>query len=334
MNLWVPFEIIKNHIILKTGDRRFLVSTGSPITLLRSEAVQALSHHQSLMEGIISGENEKLNITLNLWNQLPLLWRFAKRSPFTDRVLSEISDFINIPVDGLIGTDYLMDMDISIDPLSETVIFCPSKARSRECCKGVQMNIETHDNIPVINLIYERIEYKAFLDTGSCISYVDKSLIQDLAPVKKNVQDYLPAYGRFETDIYELKISIGNTEINMRFDVLPPRLADALKQTGINFIIGTDILKDFAMYLSLEGKFLILNKIEIAPEGSPERWIQKLNATPSYFLINNIPVESIKDDFIGNGNITKAIEDRMLFLFEGSTREHLKRLLAKVKRES
>jgi len=309
LKVWGPFETIKNHIILQTDSGKFLLSTGSPITIIK--------------DGVTLGFLEKyFSITRNFKN--------TSRN-MSGRMLSEISNFIGTSIDGLIGTDYLMDIDVSIDPLSETFIFCPPVDKRPADFKGVMTDLEIYNSIPVVNLLYNGVEHRAFLDTGSCISYINESLIKGTQPVKKNIPDYLPMYGRFETDIYNLKIALASAELNMNFGVLPSRLACALNDTGIDFIIGgVDILKNFAMHLSLSGKFIVLNKIELEPEGSAKRWIQKFKATPSYHLINNISLESIKDDFIGNDEIVKAIEERMLWLGEGSTREHLKKLLRRV----
>jgi len=339
MNLWVPFKNIKNHIVLNNMGSNFLLSTGSPITIMSKEISTNSSDYQKLMTEAMM--NEKYNVTLNIWNQLHYMKRTRKVrmssviNTLSEGVLREISDFVGVPIHGLIGTDYFTEIDISIDPLSETIIFCNPRDKKSVGCeeRSITMEIETYEGIPVIDLNYNGQNYKAFLDIGSCISYIDRDLIQDLQPVRNNVHDYLPIYGKFVTDIYGLKVAIAGVEVNMDFGVLPPRLDENLRKTGIQFIIGADILKDFALYLSLKGNFLVLNRIEMAPEGTPERWIQKLNATPLYFLVENISVDSIKDEFIGNTKIIEAIEERMSFLSEGSTKWHLLKLLKKVRGE-
>jgi hypothetical protein len=333
LKVWGPFETIKNHIILQTSSGKFLLSTGSPITIIKDGIILDLLDVFLPIRRRLENISKRLRKMSELYEVPDLSVSLMRDLNLSGRMLSEISDFIGTSIDGLIGTDYLMDIDVSIDPLSETFIFCPPVDKRAADFKGVMTDLEIYNSIPVVNLLYNGVEHRAFLDTGSCISYINESLIKGTQPVKKNIPDYLPMYGRFETDIYNLKIALASVELNMNFGVLPSRLACALNDTGIDFIIGVDILKNFAMHLSLSGKFIVLNKIELEPEGSAKRWIQKFNATPSYHLINNISLESIKDDFIGNDEIVKAIEERMLWLGEGSTREHLKKLLRRVRGE-
>jgi len=96
---------------------------------------------------------------------------------------------------------------------------------------------------------------------------------------------------------------------------------------GLKIVLGTEILKHFSVYMSLKNNFIILNKIdEIKPENTPERWVQKFNATPDYILESNIPLDSIKDAFVNNEEIINAIKRRIDYS-SGSVKYYLEELL-------
>lgn len=289
---------IDEHLLIQTRDAGFvLLDTGSPKSFKRGDA------EISILMDKISDNN--------------------------DGLLEEISRHIGCQkIIGLIGSDILKDKDVSIDPLSETIIFSQPIGNDAHY-KGVKTDIGMTMEIPTIEFEINGKKHTAFIDTGARLNYISPEFTKNIKPAQKGVKDFYPLLGRFDTDVYCLEISIGSEPITMNFGTLPPPLQAAIGITGINSIIGSEILKTFAMHISIAGRFIILARIEqpILPEYSKERWLQRFKATPSMYLTDSLLMYDFEHSFAGDKDIIAEIEKRSAMISEGAAHEYLKNLL-------
>jgi len=298
VSVWMPFEFKKGHIIISKDGRNFILDTGSPETLLTED---------------VSFSFFKLEKKLNI---LPV-----------KRILSEINFLTSLEVAGIIGTDFFTNYDVSIDPTSETLYFSTPEGANNLLFNGVKLKLKKILNLPLLSININSHNHDAIIDTGAFVSYIDREFVKDLQPVEKDVLDFTPLMGNFKTDLYEIAVNIANHELKMKFGVLPELYTELLEALNAKIVLGTEILKHFSVYMSLKNNFIILNKIdEIKPENTPERWVQKFNATPDYILESNIPLDSIKDAFVNNEEIINAIKRRIDYS-SGSVKYYLEELL-------
>jgi hypothetical protein len=90
----------------------------------------------------------------------------------------------------------------------------------------------------------------AFLDTGARLSFLDPSLATG-RPVARE-KDFLPLFGEFETDVYEMEIELAGLRFRGRFGVLPPPLRQQLSALGAQGIVGSELLQRFPLLLDLQ----------------------------------------------------------------------------------
>lgn len=295
----MPFRWIDGHILIQTRDAEFiLLDTGSPKSFKRGDAEISI-----LMDKIDNN----------------------------DGLLEKISSHIGCQqIIGLIGSDFLKDKDVSIDPLSETIIFSPPM-EGNASYRGTNLDMGICMGIPTIEFEINGGKHTAFVDTGARLNYISPELtenIENIKPTQRGVKDFYPSLGEFDTDVYRLEISIGSKPVVMNFGTMPLLLKTAIGITGINSIIGSELLKTFAMHISIAGRFIILSRIEpILPEYSKERWLQRFKATPSMYLADSLLMPDFEHSFAGDKDVIAEIQKRMSMFSGGTTYEYLKNLL-------
>lgn len=306
MHQTFPFKLIDGHIIIGKKNNEIIIDTGSPNSYLRKNF--NLPFFQT--KGIDVIENETL--------------------------LNEISSLIGLnTLSAIVGCDILSKLDLSIDLLSSTImIFSP---REQEDIAGyfrycTILPISTYQNLPVVNLNVNGETKKMFFDTGAKINYINHAIVNGLEPAIKNAVDFLPFGGTFKTDLYKLEVTLDKNKLSLHFGVLPEQFSQILSITNIDGILGTEILKSHYMYISLSNKFICFSKLpeEVYPDGSKERWLQKLKYTSNMSLLDSDLAETMPEDCYGYEEAISIIKRKMLSLTPGSTLEYLKKLLNKI----
>lgn len=313
-----PWKWVNGLPLIETSRGYLLVDTGSPFTILSDREV--LPSIFSFLKFIKRSENDVKQLN----------------KEDSQSILDEINKHLHpYRIDGLIGTDLLKDVDIRIDPVSELFYFSDNPAGRDIKYKGTMLDIHIKYGIPVIKFQYHGREEEAFFDTGASLSYIDKELVKNLIPERRNVQDFYPFLGEFTTELYRFNIQIAGNEITISSGILPDLLRFSLNQTGINSILGSELIKNFSIYLSIKNRFIIINKITepLYPEGTKERWLQKFRATPTMALVDSNLEEELKDDFAGDEEVISEIEKRQSTLFYpfGKTYDYLERLLTRAR---
>ena len=104
---------------------------------------------------------------------------------------------------------------------------------------------------PVLKFRTSTGKTKALFDTGAKLCYMPRSAVAELSPVN-HVTDFHVMTGPFETDVYEVNVEIAKHSFIANCGVLPEALASLVeKATGIEWIIGTDLLRQGEIGLDL-----------------------------------------------------------------------------------
>lgn len=89
--------------------------------------------------------------------------------------------------------------------------------------------------------------HEAIIDTAAPISYGPAGAFAGLQKVGRRT-DFHPLLGRFETDIYQARVTVGALSFDCTFGELPAELQAILPLAGSNgWIIGSDLFRDRAV---------------------------------------------------------------------------------------
>ena len=167
--------------------------------------------------------------------------------------LDQLSQFVNAPIDVLLGTDVLKKKCILLELNRERISFSTQPLiRSRH-----EFPLSLLMGVPGLNADVSGKPCEIFLDTGSKLSYISASFTKDLLSTGTE-KDFYPGLGEFETAVYEVEISLGDLAFTLRCGVLPTLLETTLSVTGKKGIIGVEFFEKFAVQLNFPGKTISL----------------------------------------------------------------------------
>ncbi len=151
----------------------------------------------------------------------------------------QLTDFVDHPTSGIIGTDVLNNFDILIDTRREKISF----SKSELLFEGEALEMTSIMGIPTIEANISGSNRKMVFDTGAKISYFqDESL--STFPVIDTVSDFYPGIGQFQTETYRVNVALGAITLELCCGSLPDLLGMTLTMTGAKGIIGNEILND------------------------------------------------------------------------------------------
>ncbi len=225
-------EIFDNHLILLYKDSRFLIDTGSPITIANLNEIE------------IFGSNYKT--TQN----------------YLGTNINGLSESIGTNIDALVGGDILKHHQFQIDFNNQS--FSIGDSTSSENSNSI--NIDSFMGIPIIEIMINKESIRAFLDTGAKLSYINSNFVSNLTPIDER-EDFYPTVGTFQTLIYEFLVIFNDQEMNVTFGVLPASLEMALSMGDTKAIIGNDIFSYFAITFNYSNKkFQTTARIQVKQE--------------------------------------------------------------------
>lgn len=211
-------DIYDNHLILISNNCRYLIDTGSPVTISNSEKIE------------IFNTNYKTST-----NYLGLS-------------VESLSKSLGTNIDALIGGDVLKNHIFKIDYKNKSFIIIDEINTNNE-----SIDIDLFMGIPIIEIEINGNRIRTFLDTGAKISYINSTYIENLKPID-NRQDFYPTVGNFETDIYKFPIIFNDSKIDLTFGVLPTQLEQTLSFGNTKGIIGNDIFLYYCMIFDYKNK--------------------------------------------------------------------------------
>ena len=205
-------ELVDNHVIIVDDGLRFLLDTGSPVTISNHSTVSLfgvlVNPHQNIM-----GHTS----------------------------IDDINRYIpNANLDGLIGVDVLNKVNFSISLSNKLIKLSPIINQD----DYHEFDLSYFMGIPIVIAMICGQEIKFFLDTGAKISYLNSSFTTDQDPIRVE-QDFYPGFGGFETNIFQIQIELFNHLKKHDFGVLPESLESGLSMGGTHGIIGNNILMNF-----------------------------------------------------------------------------------------
>jgi len=129
----------------------------------------------------------------------------------------------------------------------------------------VYVPMAKYDLIPLVGglfAIYLKIggeKRKMLLDTGAATSYLPKSIVIQGTYAGKIKDFFIGEEKEFETDIYSLPTECGTeSSIGVNYGVPKDSINDAMKQYGVDGIIGYEWLRHFRVLLDVPNRCLTL----------------------------------------------------------------------------
>jgi hypothetical protein len=162
--------------------------------------------------------------------------------------VDEISRVIGTPLDGVVGMDRLMGRVVS---LSKNAIHINGGVPERA---GAPLTFV--GGIPCVDIRINEVPCRAMIKTGATVSCIaDPLLLRDKHT--RVVEDFHPVYGRFKVRMFVNYFSIGDKNFFADAGELPSEFT-ALSSSGIDAVIGTDLLDRFDMVMDFCGNRLYL----------------------------------------------------------------------------
>jgi len=219
----MAFEAHGDHIVLVAPrGRRFVLDTGSPVSGGRGTfKLLGLSH---------------------------------RLSP-TGLDLERVGNLIGARLDGLIGTDVLGRAPFRIEWASSAVAFDVDATRSNSSVVPMQALF----GIPRVECKVMGRSVGALVDTGAAVSFLAEPWSGLTKPTGERHEFFLGPNGleEFDTPIRNVPVKCGKS-FESSFGELPPRLAQAMKSTGIEVILGADLWKSFMVTFDMAGGRLVV----------------------------------------------------------------------------
>jgi len=222
-----PIQTIDNLIVATIKQRRVLIDTGSPYSL---------------------GDGRPFFFLGNQYN-FP--------TSFMGLDVFQLNRYISTKIDILLGGDVLSKIFFMID-WKKSIIQVSS---TRLKFKGVIVPVALFMDIPIIDLRVGNENIKAFLDTGSRLSYLDSEIIRNYNSIG-NASDFYPGIGKFSTSLYEIPIMFADNTRKMTFGKLPELLQKKLMEAGTKSILGNEVFKYYKIYFCFLNKKIILKRVK------------------------------------------------------------------------
>lgn len=165
-----------------------------------------------------------------------------------------------------LGVDY--DVLVGMDKMKSWMIRLDWATETAEVAKFLEDEpetvwIPTTPSLGKAPMLFVNHETEvALFDTGAQLSYRNGK-VPETARMVGEAQDFNPHIGSFSTWVWEDEVELGGEVITVRFGELPPLLATSLK--GVDWVIGSDILREFRVTLDFPQDFLGLKRRPYVP---------------------------------------------------------------------
>ena len=215
------YQVHHGHIIVNAEGRPYLLDTGAPFSV-GYEPVR------------IAGRT------------------FPSEYAYMGVTASCLTQRVGVPLEGLIGADILKYFNLGIYATERMVQFSQQPA-----CGDVLVPVQDHMGVPIVSVRVGGRVRRVFLDTGASMSYLLPEAFKGLTP-EGRFEDSYPLLGEFLTDVYPMDVVMGGVPCTLRFGVLPDELRSLLVAGGVEGILGTELLRYFALNLSMRDRVLSL----------------------------------------------------------------------------
>jgi hypothetical protein len=216
-------EIIEGHPVIRDEENVILIDTGSPITIHNNNVLTFCGH--------------RYETTTNSLGMTP----------------ATLGAMAGFKMTTLLGADVLSNYVVRFDYKMNTVAFGNSDEIPTDGCEALPVTFTM--GIPSIEACIRGRTSKVFFDTGARLSYIEEAFTTELdnCGIEK---DFYPSFGAFETGVYMIDSTFGQSTIPVKYGVLPNLLRTMLSMVGVDGIVGYDFLANFETTLDYRGKTL------------------------------------------------------------------------------
>ncbi|WCJ59447.1 hypothetical protein NXS98_17295 [Fontisphaera persica] len=201
----LPLKYQNEHLFLELEDGLWLVDTGAPISFSPSRVLR------------LAGT------------------RYDVAADYLSFTAEAFSHFIGVPCVGLIGADVLGRYDFLFDVPGGQLALTTGELTH----EGVRVPVDDFImGIPIVTARVGQRPHRMFLDTGAQYSYFQDNSLATF-PAAGRVTDFYPGLGQFETDTYQVPMSLGSVSMTLRCGRLPQLLGTALLMANTQGILGT-----------------------------------------------------------------------------------------------
>jgi hypothetical protein len=156
-------------------------------------------------------------------------------------------------VDGILGANVTDEFVLKIQPLQRRLVFDDNLDAF-----PVVIEVENLGGTAIMRQTIAGKSVKAFLTLGTRLSYVSPAMVEGLEPIGHE-RDVLGMVGEFETDVYELPVTIGQDIRSFSFGVIPPQMQHFVDMANVQASIGSELLQHYALTLSMDEGVLMLD---------------------------------------------------------------------------
>ena len=219
----LPLTVHEGHLITEVGGRKALVDTGCPVTLGNGEPLS------------IGGKD------------------FALHDHFHGITVESVSEPVGYPFEILIGMDVLGKFVSTFSLKSGEVIL-----REAFETKGDELELDTWLGVPTMPIAVDGVVHRVIFDTGAPTSYLSERFVEEFEFVGTR-EDFFPLKGNFENDIHEAPVTVGSKTKSFELAAMKGTLASMLEPSGMPGILGTDLLREADVTLSMANKTIVVN---------------------------------------------------------------------------
>jgi Ca-activated chloride channel family protein len=221
-----PLKLVYGHLLAEMDGRTILVDTGCPVSIGRHL-------HWVFMEQSFELSRSYMGISVD-----------------------DLSNLVNERVDILLGADLLQLACTEIDLADQIIVF----RAHPELHTDVRIPIEQFMGVPSLQANIRGKDVNLIIDSGSQYSYLRSDMVSGMKASGK-ARDFYPGFGEFDTDLYDLDVTLGGKHVRLKFGVLPRMLETAVLVTRSDGLLGTELFQHFRAELAIPHKFLALRDV-------------------------------------------------------------------------
>lgn len=211
------------HLLAELDGRRWVVDTGCPITFGTVDRV-------ALFGDRISVQTSALGLNA-----------------------AALSDFIGVPVAGLLGSDAINRFDILFDLAAGRM----TRVQAGTSVPGHRMPIELALGVPKLTVEVQSRPIMVVFDTGAQIGYFTREIVER-GGNPGEFTDFFVGIGRFTTRVADVPIRIGPVACLHRAGEPPDPVWQLVRSLGAEGILGNRVLIDQPVLLAPSTRTLTL----------------------------------------------------------------------------
>jgi hypothetical protein len=200
-----PYTIHDGHFIIETGEQRWLLDTGSPVSVGDVP--------------IKMGAEE-----------------FTPSSSFMGVTINALQEMVGTQFDALVGMDLLKTNSFYLNKgnkSNQNIRFDADPINFSGTTVGMQLTM----GIPSLPTKIGAEDTTLFFDTGAKLTYLPARLLEGLEQAGE-CADFYPGIGKFTTLLYKVKIDFGAGEREVDVGILPELLETMFAVANVEGVLG------------------------------------------------------------------------------------------------